>query len=101
MIIKVFTVYDSKAEAYLQPFYSQSKGSAIRSFQEAVNDPKSNIGKYPADFTLFELGSFDDSNCRFVLNSTPTNLGLGLEFLNDGSERPAQDITNFVKAVSK
>lgn len=81
MILKVYTVYDSKAEAYLQPFFSQSKGVAIRSFQEAVRDEKSNISKYPEDFTLFELGEYDDSNSKFNLHNTPQSLGVAVEFL--------------------
>ena len=67
MLLKVFTVFDSKAEAYLQPFYGKSKGEAIRSFIEAANDKQSQIGKYPEDFTLFDLGEFDDSTSRFNL----------------------------------
>jgi len=81
MILKVYTVYDSKAEAYLQPFFSQSKGVAIRSFQEAVRDEKSNISKYPEDFTLFELGEYDDANSKFNLHNTPQSLGVAVEFL--------------------
>jgi hypothetical protein len=81
MILKVYTVYDSKAEAFLQPFFSQSKGVAIRSFQEAVRDEKSNISKYPEDFTLFELGEYDDANSKFNLHNTPQSLGVAVEFL--------------------
>jgi hypothetical protein len=81
MILKVYTVYDTKAEAYLQPFFSQSKGVAIRSFQEAVRDEKSNISKYPEDFTLFELGEYDDSTSKFNLHITPQSLGVAVEFL--------------------
>ena len=81
MILKVYTVYDTKAEAYLQPFFSQSKGVAIRSFQEAVRDEKSNISKYPEDFTLFELGEYDDATSKFNLHITPQSLGVAVEFL--------------------
>jgi len=81
MITKVFTVYDVKVEAYLQPFYCQSKGEAVRSFTEAANDSASNIGKYPADFTLFEIGSFDTSDCSFSLHSSPQSVGVAVEFV--------------------
>lgn len=81
MLLKVFTVYDSKAEAYLQPFYGKSRGEALRSFIEAANDKQSNIGKYPEDFTLFDLGEFDDSNCTFNLLSVSVPLGRAIEFI--------------------
>lgn len=82
MILKVYSVYDSKVEAYLKPFYMQSKGEACRAFQEIANDKSSAVGKYPADFTLFELGEWNDSNCVFTMYKAPFSIGLALEFLN-------------------
>lgn len=81
MLLKVFSVYDSQVEAYMQPFFCQSKGHAIRSFTEAVSDSSSTIGKYPSDFTLFELGEFDDQKAFFDLYDTPRSLGVAVEFV--------------------
>ena len=39
--------------------------------------------KYAEDFTLFELGSWDDSNCIFDLLKTPYSLGVLIEFRKD------------------
>lgn len=80
MILKMFSVYDSKVEAYLPPLFYKSKGEFLRAFAEAVNDPKSNIGKYPSDFTAFELGSWDDHGSVFDLHKTPMSLGVAIEF---------------------
>jgi hypothetical protein len=85
MFLKICTVYDSKAECYLQPFYCKSKGEALRSFIEISNDSKSQIGKYPEDFTLFELGEFDDSNANFRMYDAKVALGCALEFVKTGS----------------
>lgn len=82
MLLKIFTVYDCKAEAYLQPFYCKSKGEALRSFVEIANDKQSQIGKYPEDFTLFELGEFDDSTAKFRMLDAGVALGCALEFVN-------------------
>lgn len=81
MIRKVFSVYDSKVEAFLQPFFMHTKGEAIRGFTEIVNDPNHQFSKYPADYTLFELGNYDDSNGSIVTFPTPVSLGLALEFV--------------------
>lgn len=81
MLFKVFVVYDSKTEVFGQPFFMKSKGEAVRGFTEVSNDQSSTIGKYPSDFTLFELGSFDDACAKFIMHSTPTSIGLALEFL--------------------
>lgn len=85
MILKVFGIYDSKVEAFLPPFMMKSKGEAIRALSSHVNDPQHNFCKYSEDFTLFELGSWDDSNAKYSLLETPHSLGLLIEFKQGSS----------------
>lgn len=59
MILKVYSIYDSKAEAYLQPFFCVNNNVAMRHFRAAVNDPSHDFGKYSSDFTLFLIGEWD------------------------------------------
>lgn len=66
MILKVFAVRDTKAQAFLQPFYSPSVGSALRAFTDAVNDPQCPFNKHPEDYLLYEIGSYDDSNAALI-----------------------------------
>jgi hypothetical protein len=80
MELKVFGIYDSKAEAYLPPFFVKSKGEAIRAITSHVMDEHHNFCKYAEDFTLFELGSWDDSTAKFELLATPHSLGVLVEF---------------------
>lgn len=82
MVTKVFTVYDSKAEVYRFPFFMQSAGMAIRAMIDLVNDGKSEISRFPADFTLFEVGSYNDQNGLLVALSSPLNLGVAVTFKN-------------------
>lgn len=81
-MLKMFTVYDSKAEAYLPPFYSKSKGEALRSFTDAVNDPQSQLNKHPEDYTLFEVGDFDENLGGFIILEAKTALGTAIDFKN-------------------
>jgi len=60
--INIFAVFDKKAVSYLQPFYFTQKGQAIRSFEDAVNDPQTSFNKHPEDYSLFKLGEFDDQS---------------------------------------
>jgi len=92
MIYKIFSVYDSKAEAYLPPLFMKSKGEFLRSFAEAANDPKSSLGKYPGDYTGFELGTWDDSNCNFTLHKTPISLGVAQEFVKVVDFKPRAEV---------
>lgn len=81
MIVKVFCVYDSKAEAYMSPFFMHSRGQALRAFGDTAQDSESQIGKHPEDFTLFELGEYDDDSASFHLLSTPHSLGVAIELI--------------------
>lgn len=60
MQYKIYEIYDSGIERYLQPFYARAKGEAIRSIQELVNDPSHQFCKHAEHYTLFEVGEFDD-----------------------------------------
>ncbi|QCQ85037.1 nonstructural protein [Blackfly microvirus SF02] len=71
--MQIFTVYDSATRAYLQPFFCRSNGEAIRSFQDAANDPKHIFNQHIMDYTLFYLGEWDDEGGTFEPN-TPTRV---------------------------
>lgn len=81
MIHKVFSVYDSKAEVYMTPIFFKTKGEALRAFTSTVNDESHHFHKYAEDFTLFEVGSYDDSKCKFDLHLTAIPLGKAIEFI--------------------
>lgn len=83
MISQAFTIYDSKAEAYLSPFFMQSKGQALRAFQDAAQDKETQFAKHPSDFTLFEIGEYDDSTGIFTQYENKTSLGLAIEFIKE------------------
>lgn len=83
MKIKVFSVFDSKAEGFIQPFYSQTTGTARRSFEQAVNSSEHEFHKYAGDYTLFELGEFDQSNGVFTACESHINLGVALTYIKE------------------
>ena len=80
MKLKVFSIYDSKAEAYKQPFFMATKGEAVRGILEVLDRPDHLFAKYPADYTLFELGEYDDSNGKMLPHNTPISHGSLLEY---------------------
>lgn len=85
MSMKVFGIYDSKAECFLPPFMMKTKGEAIRALSGHVNDPEHNFCKFAADFTLFDLGSWDEQTGRYDLLATPHSIGILIEFKRDVS----------------
>lgn len=62
---KVFTVYDSKTQVFRAPFHMRNEGEALRAWQSIANDENSEIGKYPEDFSLLEIGEYDDETGQF------------------------------------
>lgn len=80
MIKFLYSVYDSKARAYGNPFVSVRQELAVRDFTTAVRDKDTNLSKYPEDFTLVEIGEFDDETCVFTLYQNPIPLGLASQF---------------------
>jgi len=66
MVYVMVSVRDAKTEAFGRPFFVQSDGQAIRSFDDEVNrSAEDNImHHHPEDFQLFKIGTFDDSTGR-------------------------------------
>lgn len=81
MIINVFAIYDTAVNAYSQPYYSHTNGSALRAFADHVNDPNSNVNKHPADYSLFHLGTFNDETGELA-GIKPTRIGTATEYKN-------------------
>jgi len=75
----MFTVYDSKAELYMPPFYNQSTGQAVRAFDDTCNQKDHPFWKHPEDYTLFEIGSYDDNTCT-IKTINKQSLGTALEY---------------------
>ena len=76
----IFTIYDDKAEVYLPPFTFKTVGEALRAFADSANDVTHAFCKYPQDFTLFNVGGFDDANASFAILPTPVAIGKAIEY---------------------
>lgn len=79
MILQIIAVLDQKAHTFANPFFVAHEDLAKRSFQEAAKSPGNMINKYPADFTLYHLGAFDDASARFDLFPQPRLLFSGAQ----------------------
>ena len=75
----MFVIYDSKANAYLQPWFLTTEPMAIRAFTDLANDSDSNVSRHPEDYTLFNIGSFDDNTAEIIWNA-PITLGNAIQY---------------------
>lgn len=91
MKLLAFSVFDTKTDAFARPFFCKSIGEAMRSWESISNDPQSEICKFPADFTLFQVGEFDETTGKLTPLDAAKNLGTALQ----AKARPADQLPMF------
>jgi hypothetical protein len=75
MIKNIYSVYDSAAKAYMQPFYCSQDGEAVRLVEGNVNSQEDSIiSRNPDQFTLFKLGKFDDQTGQIEKLDVPESI---------------------------
>lgn len=90
MLTKLFSIYDAKAEFYLPVFQMKSAGEATRAFVASSRNDRSDLSLYPMDFTLVEIGTFDDSNCSVQMYEHKKIIGTALELQAQTKTQEAQ-----------
>lgn len=99
MKVKVFAIYDSKATAYLQPFFMRSAGEAIRAFENTAIDPNSMFNKNPEDYSLFQIGEFDESEGTLIDEETKVHLANAHHVIATHNERKMSNMPNLTPAL--
>jgi len=72
--LQAYSVRDSKAEIFNVPFYGNTHGEAERSFMQVTNDPASNISKFPEDYDLYHIGTYDQTTGILQPLATPQHM---------------------------
>lgn len=75
----ILSIFDSKANAYLPPWYAPTEATACRIFENSVIDPNTLFAKFPGDFTLFGIGVFDDETAEIETYKVHINHGTALQ----------------------
>lgn len=77
---QIFTVLDSVAGIWLEPFFEATIESAVRAFREIVNKEGHQFNRFPQDFALYHIGSFDEKT-GVVVSCEPHSLGLAITYV--------------------
>lgn len=56
----LFSLRDEKMKSYGAPFAARQFGEAERHIHALVNDPKTQLSAFPADFVLYHVGVLND-----------------------------------------
>jgi len=77
MKFMVFCIRDRAANCFGTPFFTASRGMAIRTFADSINNQSTDVlFKHPEDFDLYELGCYFDETGKFVCNE-PVQVSVG------------------------
>lgn len=80
---KVFSVFDQKAGIYHSPFLTHNRATAMRMMSDVLSRGEHSFAAHPTDFTLFELGEFDDNSGTFECHP-PLSVCMLAELLSKG-----------------
>lgn len=98
--MEIFAVYDQKAQAFTTPFFDRTQETAQRAFAALVNNPESDFGRWPEDYTLFHLGSYDNETGVIRGLEPPRGIAAAstlvrvpqLRVVDDGSEERIEEV---------
>lgn len=79
MTLNIYAIRDNQVDAFSQPFYSTTHGSALRAFADHVNEPGTPANKHPEDYQLYHLGEFDDATGELKPHK-PAAIGTAREY---------------------
>jgi len=79
MLLPIFAIYDSKALYYGPPFIQQNVDMGKRAFADIVNEPGNPIHAHPSDFSLIEIGTYDDEK-GVIVDCDHVNHGLAISY---------------------
>ena len=91
MKASMYAVFDTIAEAFKAPFVQANDNMAIRLFNNAANDPKSDIYQNPEDYRLYRVGKFDDVSGALESEEIPhflSNAQLNLKLGDKDAKNP-------------
>ena len=71
---QMYSIYDSVQEIYHQPHFMINEAAALRQFADMANDEQSNVNKHPTDYSLWHVGSYEDTTATIELLDTPKRL---------------------------
>lgn len=86
----MFSVKDKAADAFLPPFFLPTGSMAVREFLHAASIPDHKFCVHPHDYSLYQLGWFEDGHGRVEVFPEPL-------FMVAADEKPAKPVLAEVK----
>lgn len=87
-------IFDSKAKAFMPPFFQVNEHVARRTFSNIANTAGHQIARNPEDFVMFIIGTFDDESGELRPFPQHINLGLASQYVE---QSPTLTLAGFEK----
>lgn len=89
-----FAIFDQKAHAYNPPYFLPHVDIAIRGFAQSVRSPDRypTMNMFPEDYSLYEVGEFDDKEGKLISLPEPKFVCRGSDLVKSLS--PVGDLSN-------
>lgn len=81
MRTQMYSVHDTIAGTFFNPFTMHNDQVAARWFRDELGEPTSNLSRHPADFDLVLLGDFDQETGQIRPESDPRIVMCGADFV--------------------
>lgn len=86
--LRLYSIYDNKAEQFSPPQVYHNDMLALRAFEGLVNDDKMLINTYPEDFSIYYIGNLGDSDGRYYIENpdeprVPVLVGRAVDYVQD------------------
>lgn len=72
MILKAFSLRDTKGETFGAPIFVPTEGVMIRLLPQLASDQRTDLGKFPDDFLLYSIGEYNTATAVM----TPAEISL-------------------------
>lgn len=91
MKLNLYTIYDNKVQAYMNPFYARTNAEAIRGFATAVNQEGTDFNRWANDYCLYKVATWDPETAELVIMPME-NLGLAAEYIEAKQQKLEQAV---------
>lgn len=80
MKLEIFSIFDSKAVAFITPFFLTNRQTAVRAVKDCTAVESHAFARNPSDYVLYHIGSFDDATGHILAFAQPVVLGSAASF---------------------
>ena len=78
---EMYAIHDNKASFFMTPWPCRNVGIARREFASVCANKDTSMGKFPADYTLYHVGEYDDNTAIVKSLTPPVRIADGVEIL--------------------